>query len=149
MHDLAHTIRDSGLTTIGGFQSPVEKECFSVLLKGDQPLIICAARSWEDMRIPAGWRGPIKACCLLVLSPFGRKQRRATADLALKRNEFAAAVADIIIVGHASRGGAIEQLCRRALSWKKRVITFKCPETLNLVQIGAEPVEQVPDDRLG
>ena len=149
MHDLTHAIRDSGLTAIGGFHSPVEKECFSVLLEGNQPLIICPARSLENMRVPADWRDPMKAGRLLVLSPFGRKERRATANLALKRNEFVAAVADTIIVAHASRGRAIEQLCRKALIWKKRVITFKCPETLNLVQIGAEPVGQIPVDRLG
>jgi predicted Rossmann fold nucleotide-binding protein DprA/Smf involved in DNA uptake len=149
IHDLAHMIRDSGLTAIGGFHSPVEKECLSILLKGEQPLIICPARSLEGMRVPADWRDPMKAGRLLLLSPFGRKQRRTTVDLALKRNEFVAAVADTIIVAHASHGGATEQLCRKALSWKKRVITFKCRETLNLVQIGAEPVEQVPVDRLG
>ena len=43
------------------------------------------------MRVPTEWREPIEHGRVLLLSPFEKKYRRATADLAQKRNEFVAA----------------------------------------------------------
>jgi predicted Rossmann fold nucleotide-binding protein DprA/Smf involved in DNA uptake len=139
-HDLAHALRDAGVTVIGGFHSPVEKECLNVLLKGTQPLIICPARSLEGMRIPASWRRPIEQGRLLLLSSFEKKKRRATADLAQKRNEFVATLADVIFVAYAAPGSTTESLCRKLSSWKKPVLTFDCPENGSLIGIGARPV---------
>lgn len=139
-HDLAHALRDAGITVIGGFHSPVEEECLNVLLKGTQPVIICPARSLEGMRLPAAWRKPIEQGRVLLLSPFEKKHRRATADLALKRNEFVAALADVVFVAYAVPGSATESLCRKIISWNKPVLTFDCPENAHLSDMGARPV---------
>ena len=139
--DLAHEIRDAGVTVIGGFHSLVEKECLTVLLKGRQPLIICPARSLEGMRLPAAWRGPIEQGRLLLLSPFEKKHRRATADLAQKRNDFVAAIADAIFVAYAAPASKTEELCRKALIWGKTVLTFDTPDNGNLTALGAKPVK--------
>src|SRR2546427_6671391 len=58
-YDLACALRDAGVTVIGGFHSPMEKECLSLLLRGTQPVIICPARSIERMRLPAEWQMPL------------------------------------------------------------------------------------------
>lgn len=145
-HDLAHALRDAEATVIGGFHSPVEKECLNVLLKGTQPLIICPARSLEGMRVPAAWRTPIHQGRLLLLSPFEKKHRRATSDLAQKRNEFVAALADVVFVAYAAPGGKTEEFCRRVLAWNKPVLTFDCPENAHLLAIGARPIR--PDSVL-
>jgi len=139
-HDLAHTLRDAGITVIGGFHSPVEEECLNVLLKGGQPLIICPARSLDGMRIPAAWRKPIEQGRLLLLSPFEKKHRRATADLAQKRNEFVAALADAVFIAYAASGGSTELLCKTILSWSKIVLTFEHLENAPLVGLGAKPL---------
>jgi predicted Rossmann fold nucleotide-binding protein DprA/Smf involved in DNA uptake len=139
-HDLAHTLRDAGATVIGGFHSPVEEECLNVLLKGTQPLIVCPARSLEGMRVPSAWRGPIHRGRLLLVSPFEKKHRRATADLAKKRNEFVAALADVVYVAYAAPGSTTESLCHRILRWNKPVFTFDCPDNAHLLAMGAEPV---------
>jgi predicted Rossmann fold nucleotide-binding protein DprA/Smf involved in DNA uptake len=138
-HDLAHALRDAGITVIGGFHSPVEEECLNVLLKGTQPLIICPARSLEGMRVPPAGRTPIEQGRLLLLSPAEKKHRRATAALAQKRNEFVAALADAIFVAYAAPGSSTESLCRKFIAWNKPVHTFDCPENMPLIAIGAKP----------
>jgi len=139
-YDAACALRDAGVTVMGGFHSPMEKECLALLLRGTQPVVICPARGIEGMRLPGDWKKPMADGRLLVLSPFGEKERRATAELALRRNEFVAALADDLLVAHAERGSATEQLVRRALRWGKRVLTLAGPENAHLVTCGAATV---------
>ncbi len=53
-YDLARTLRDAGVPVIGGFHSPMEKECLRLLLRGQQPVVVCPARNIENMRVPSG-----------------------------------------------------------------------------------------------
>src|SRR5260370_32808677 len=43
-YDLIRALRDAGIPMIGGFHSPMEKECLTLLLRGKQPVIACPAR---------------------------------------------------------------------------------------------------------
>lgn len=108
-YDLAKKLRDAGVTVISGFHSPVEKECLRILLRGKQPIVICPARSLERFRIPAAWKPALDSGRLVIVSPFANEFRRATADLAQRRNEFVAALADEIVVIHASPGGRLDE----------------------------------------
>ena len=47
MYGLSLAMRDAGVPVIGGFQSPMEKECLRLLLRGDQPIVVCPARGIE------------------------------------------------------------------------------------------------------
>jgi hypothetical protein len=58
-YDLSRALRDSGIPVIGGFHSPMERECLDLLLRGAQPIALCPARNIERMRLPAAWRTPI------------------------------------------------------------------------------------------
>jgi predicted Rossmann fold nucleotide-binding protein DprA/Smf involved in DNA uptake len=109
-YDLAKKLRDDGVTVISGFHSPVEKECLRILLRGKQPIIICPARSLANLRVPGEWKRPLESGRLLLLSPFSAKQRRVTADLAKRRNEVVAAIADKVCFIHVSPGGELEAL---------------------------------------
>jgi predicted Rossmann fold nucleotide-binding protein DprA/Smf involved in DNA uptake len=140
-YDLAQRLRDAGVPVIGGFHSPMEQECLRLLLRGRQPLIVCPARSVEHMRVPAEWKAPLDAGRLLVLSPFGPQQRRATADLAAARNAFVASLAEELFVAYAEPGGRTEHLCREALAKGKPILTFEASENANLMALGARPVE--------
>src|SRR2546427_1298866 len=82
-YDLARALRDAGIPVIGGFHSPMEKECLALLLRGTQPVVVCPARGIENIRLPAAWKHPLAEGRLLILSPFERKHRRATAGLAV------------------------------------------------------------------
>jgi predicted Rossmann fold nucleotide-binding protein DprA/Smf involved in DNA uptake len=109
-YDLAKKLRDDGVTVISGFHSPVEKECLRILLRGKQPIIICPARSLTNLRVPGDWKRPLESGRLLLLSPFSAKHRRVTADLAKRRNEVVAAIADRVCFIHVSPGGELEAL---------------------------------------
>lgn len=79
-------MRDAGVAVIGGFQTPIEKECLRLLLRGNQSLVICPARGIDNMRVPRDWRGRLEDGKILVLSPFPETVRRATAESAARRN---------------------------------------------------------------
>ena len=51
-YDLARTMRDAGVPVIGGFQTPMVKECLRLLLRGSQPVVICPARGIDNMQVP-------------------------------------------------------------------------------------------------
>lgn len=119
MSDYVKTLGASGQTVIGGFHSPVEKEGFRLLFRAENPIIICPAHSIRNMRIPAEWNQPLSAGRLLLLSPFPKENKRMTKDLARRRNEFAAALADKIVIACASPGGNLEPLKQKLLLWRK------------------------------
>ncbi len=116
-YDYARQLRDEGKTVIGGFHSPIEKECLRILLRGKQPIIICPARSLEGMRLPTEWKQAIDQGRLLLLSPFPTKYRRITAVLAQQRNDFVAALADEVWFAHITPAGQMEQLSQRVSTW--------------------------------
>ena len=111
-YDQAAKWRDAGRCVISGFHSPVEKECLRILLRGSQPIIICPARSLPQ-RVPPDWKKPLADGRLLLLSPFPATAKRVTANLAARRNEFVAALADEVVIFHATPGGHLESLLPR------------------------------------
>lgn len=68
-YDLARELRDAGVTVISGFHSPMEKEYFSTLLRGQQAVIWCPARRLTVKGIPMECAAPLAEGRLLVLSP--------------------------------------------------------------------------------
>jgi len=112
-YDQAAKWRDEGHCIISGFHSPVEKECLRILLRGSQPVIICPARSLETMRLPRNWKKPLADGRLLILSCFSTRNRRVTASLAARRNEFVAALADEVWFAHITPGGEMQRLAHK------------------------------------
>jgi predicted Rossmann fold nucleotide-binding protein DprA/Smf involved in DNA uptake len=121
-YDQAAKWRDAGRCVISGFHSPVEKECLQILLRGSQPIIICPARTLAQ-RVPPEWKKPLAAGRLLVLSAFAATANRITAELATRRNEFVAALADEVFIAHATVGGHLETLNRHLREWKIPLLT--------------------------
>lgn len=115
-YDQAARWRDAGRCIISGFHSPVERECLQILLRGSQPIIICPARSLPR-RVPPDWKKPLAAGRLLVLSSFTATAKRVTTELAYRRNEFVAALADEVFIAHVTVGGHLENLTRRLHAW--------------------------------
>ena len=140
-HELAQQFRELGVPTIGGYHSPVEKECLRVLLRGSQPIILCPARSIENMRLNPAWKGALAEGRLLLLSIFDSKHRRSTAALAGQRNAFVAALADKICIAHASEGSKTLQFAQQVSEWGKPLFTFDTPANRLLFQCGAQRIE--------
>ena len=140
-HELAQQFRASGRPTIGGYHSPVEKECLRVLLRGSQSIILCPARSIENMRLNPAWKEALVEGRLLLLSTFDSKHRRTTAALANQRNAFVAALADKICIAHASKGSKTLQFAQLISEWGKPLFTFDVPANRSLFQCGAQRIE--------
>jgi predicted Rossmann fold nucleotide-binding protein DprA/Smf involved in DNA uptake len=141
VYDLSQSLKQAGLTVIGGFHSPIERECLTILLRGSQPVIICPARSIKGMRIRVEFKKPIEEGRLLFLSPFKESQRRNTVETAMERNRFVAALADAVFVAHASPNSKMEKFCSEVWTWGKRLYTFESESNSNLIQLGVKPLE--------
>ena len=139
-YDIARAMRDAGVPVIGGFQTPMEKECLRLLLRGSQPVVVCPARGIQNMRIPREWRPALDAGRMLILSPFPPSQRRPTAKLAARRNELVADIATRVFIAHAAPDGATEALARRIAAVGKPILTIASPANANLLTMGAEAI---------
>ncbi len=134
--DLSQSLREVGVTVIGGFHSPIERECLTILLRGSQPIIICPARSIKGMRIRKEFKRPLEEGRLLFLSPLKESQGRNTVETAYERNRFVAALADGVFVAHGAPKSKTEDFCREVLSWGKKVYTFESDSNRNLINLG-------------
>ena len=139
-YDLARALRNADVTIVGGFQSPMEKECMDLLLRGSASVVVCPARGLGTMRIPKGWKKPLAKGSLLLLSFFDDSIRRPTADIAAKRNAHVAALANRLLIAHAEKGGKTKTLCKDALAQGKPVFAFDSPDNAHLFKLGTVPV---------
>ena len=140
-YDLARAMRDAGIPVIGGFQTPMERECLRLLLRGRQPVVVCPARGIDNMRTPREWRPALDEGHLLVLSPFPTAARRPTAELAAQRNELVASLASRVFIAHAAPGSKTEAFARKLAASGKLLLTLDSPANTNLVAMGARPVQ--------
>ena len=139
-YDLARALRETDMTIVGGFQSPMEKEFLDLLLRGAASVVICPARGLGNMRIPKGWEKPLDEGRLLLLSFFDDNIRRPTAAIAARRNAYVATLAACLLIAHAEKGGKIETLCKEALTERKSVFALDSPDNARLVEYGVVPV---------
>src|SRR5207247_9487096 len=142
-YDLAHKLRRAGVTIIGGFHSPMERQCLAILLRSPHSVIACPARGLPK-RVPPEFLKPLADGRLLVLSPFADALRRADDETAQQRNRFVAALADRIFVAFAAPRGKTEFFCREIVAWQKPLYTFAGNANENLLALGANPID--PDD---
>ena len=148
-YDLARAMRDAGVPVIGGFQTPMERECLRLLLRGSQPVVVCPARGIDNMRLPRDWRPGLDEGRLLVLLPFPATARRPTAELAAQRNNLVASLASRVFIAHAAPGSKTEAFARNLAASGKPMLTLDCPANEKLVAMGARAVEteQIPRDQ--
>ncbi len=100
----------------------MEKECLQILLRGDAPVILCPARGMLE-RLPAQWAIAAAGGRMLLLSAFAAPATRVTTELAARRNEFVAALADEVFIPHATLGGRLDKLIHRLRAWGTPVLT--------------------------
>lgn len=140
VYDFTRLVSGSGVAIVSGFHSPIEKDCLSILLRGPGPIIIVQAHTLSKARLPREWQKAINGGRLLLLSPFGEKDKRVTAKLAAERNRFVAAISDEVLIPYAAPGSKTEALALDLLKAGKRVYTFDRNPNANLAVHGAVPV---------
>lgn len=142
-YDFAQGLREVGVPVIGGFHSPMERECLRILLRGKQPIVVCPGRSLHGMKLPKEYKDPLDQGRLLLLSPFSEKHRRPTMETAMYRNHFVAALADRIFVPYAAPSSKTFEFCRALVSWQKPLYTLASEANAELVALGAQPLENL------
>lgn len=120
-YDQAAYWREQGRCVISGFHSAVEEECLRILLRGKQPIIICLARAMYS-KIPPEWQKPLVENRLLILSVFP-SEKRVAADLAQRRNELVAALAEEVYFVHIVAQGHTAHLAKRVAEWDIRSVS--------------------------
>jgi hypothetical protein len=88
------------------------------------------------MRLATAWRTPLDEGRLRVCSPFAAPSRRPTAGLAEQRNRLVAALADAVVIAHASSGSKIDRLYAGIVASGERVYALDLPENALLMQHG-------------
>lgn len=136
--DVIRELRDAKVVMIGGFHSPMERECLDLLLRGDQPVVLCPARRLQGLRIGKAARNALKEGRLLVLSPFGDEVRRTTSARAIFRNDLVAALAHAIFVPYASPGGKTWATIRKVFERGQKVFSLEDEANTDLVASGAK-----------
>ncbi|ETW92304.1 MAG: hypothetical protein ETSY1_44235 [Candidatus Entotheonella factor] len=139
-YDLVMGLRDAGIPIVSGFQSPMEKECLDLLLRGQQSIVICPARSLQNLQLPSTWRHALHQKRLLIVSPFEKRHRRATAELAERRNRLVASFASEVFVAYAGPGTKTERLCLELIEDQICVYVIDAPDNAHLIAQGAVPI---------
>ena len=140
-YDLARALRDAGVPVIGGFHTPIEKDCLDPLLRGRQPVVICPARDIKNMRLGKDLKAGVEEGRVLVLSPFEGMGRRPTAQVSERRNQFVSTLAAAAFVAYANPGGKTETLSRGFLRAGKPLYAFETQYNKSILEIGAKPVD--------
>jgi hypothetical protein len=112
--DWAKQQRKAGNCIVCSNHSPIEKDIFEILLKGNQSLILVLPRGlkkrWEPKLMEA-----VESNRLLIVSPFDHFVTRITRETAKTKNETILALADEIITGYVEKEGLLEQLLKNRI----------------------------------
>lgn len=123
--DVGRALALAGVPIISGFQSPIEREILGLLLSGCSSVVLCPARGLESLQPRAQWRRALVSGRMLLLSPFPATVRRPTLQLSDRRNRIAAALAERILLIHATPGGRLSRMMNDLSS---RGATLYCPD---------------------
>ena len=118
----------------------LDEPLIALLLRGEQPVVVCPARGIDNMRIPRDWRPALDCDRLLVLSPFPAAVRRPTTATAAQRNDLVASLASRAFIAHAAPGSKTEAFARKLAASGGPLLTLDSPANENLVEMGAEVV---------
>ena len=110
-YDWATEMRDKGVCVMGGFQSPLERDVLTFLLKGKQPVIwVLAHKLWTEKSIPKSYREPIAVGRLLVVSPVAQTAKRVDARTATIRNRYILEHSETVVCAAIDPNGALFRL---------------------------------------
>ncbi len=130
VYDFAYRLRAQNRTLIGGFHTPMEKECLRVFLRSSQQLIFCPARGLAKYRLPTEWKNAFDSERLLILSLFSPGISRSTSLLAERRNHFVADLADEICIAHAGQDSKTESFLALLKAQGRKVSTLDAESSL-------------------
>ncbi len=136
-------LRDAGLRTIGGFHTQMERECLEILLRGQDSILICPARAFNDgHRLYSGelWsevqRG-IKDGRVRIQPPPAVRGTRITRKNAEIRNAYLLEIAERMLVLSTIEGSRTTAMAYEALRRGMPVFVMDHPSNAHLLEAGA------------
>ena len=111
----------SKAVVVSGFHSPLEQSVLKVLTQARSPVVAVLARPVNGATLPPEWTEPLAQGLMTVVSAT-TVATRLTGTLATARNSVVAQLATDIVIGHASRGGALASLLVQWQSNDLRVV---------------------------
>jgi predicted Rossmann fold nucleotide-binding protein DprA/Smf involved in DNA uptake len=139
--ELFQRIKRADVTVIGGFHSPMERQCLELLLEGSAGIVVVPARGLASFRMPSAWNQRHAKQRLAVVSPFPRGVRRVSRALAEQRNRFVALLSARLFVPYAAPGGLTERIALETAAAGTPVLTFDVTENTTLLRHGAGLIE--------
>ena len=139
-YDLARSMRNSA-----GSKRRWRKNACACCPGATRPVVICLARSIENMPIPRDWQPSLEEERLLILSRFLRHRRRRTAEPAEQRNDLVANLVNQVFMAHAALGGRTEAFARKLVAADKPLLTLNSMANKNLVDMGSRGVSTQHD----
>lgn len=139
--DAARELRDAGVCVIGGFHSPMERECLDILLRGKQPVGYCPAHGLDSLVLTESQLAAVEQGRLTLVAAFPPEVRKATVEQAVQRNDLIADRASALWVPHAAPGGKVWSTVRKTMASGKPVYTFDDPANRELLAAGAKPLK--------
>ena len=107
-YDWATEMRDQGMCVMGGFQSPLEKDVLTLLLKGGQPIVwVLARKLWTPRGVPKAYRAAIEEGRLLVVSPVSQTVSRVDERSAAMRNRYILEHSDRVVFAALDPSGSL------------------------------------------
>ncbi len=120
-YDWATEARDAGLCVASGFQSALERDVLSFLLRGKVPIIVALARSlWKS--VPKEFREPIAVGRMLVVSPVPQSVHRVSAETAERRNAWLLDHCDEAVFASLDPDGSLARLVAARPGLRYRVL---------------------------
>jgi predicted Rossmann fold nucleotide-binding protein DprA/Smf involved in DNA uptake len=144
VHDLAQQWRRGETVIVSGFHSPVEREAFTVLLRGPGRLVWVPARG-APARLPPDARAALAAGRLTIETPFDDRIRRATRATAAARNRYVCGRADAVLIAYAHPGGDTAALAQELLAAGRLVYALDHPANAPLLAVGATCYTEIRD----
>ena len=138
--DAARELRDAAVCVLGGFHSPMERECLDILLRGKQPIGYCPAHGLDSLTLTESQAAAVEKGRLVLVAAFPPEMRKATVEQAVQRNDLIAELAAALWVPHAAPGGKVWTTVRKTLAAGKAVYTFDDPANRELLDTGAQPL---------
>lgn len=136
VHDLAQGWRHEGPVIMSGFQSLVEEEALSVLLRGPRPVVLWLARG-PYRRVPERLCPALNDGRMLIVSAFPATLQRPTVETAQQRNRMLCAQADTVLIAHAAPDSGTATLAQEVLASSKPIFTVDHPANGWLLGAGA------------
>jgi len=125
-YDVARQLREQRQIVVSGFHSPLEKDLLPILLRGDQPVVMCLARNLESYRISKNQKALIDKGQLLLVSPvFKQSQSRITLQTTQIRNLLIVQICSQVLIIHAEPGGSLDQLCQKWVADQRDVFALR------------------------